>query len=65
MEIREHVIELRTIFCVLTSWYHAVNYCIESKIMFLGCVIGRRSITNTASSLWPCQKHYLGFYSGI
>ena len=27
-------------------------------IKLLGGVIGRRSMTNTASSLWPCQKHY-------
>ncbi|BBO85991.1 hypothetical protein DSCO28_65570 [Desulfosarcina ovata subsp. sediminis] len=31
--------------------------------MFLGCVIGRRSMNYTASSLWPCQKHYLKNYS--
>lgn len=35
---------------------------IEFKIVFLDCVIGRRGISNTASSLWPCQKHYLKFY---
>jgi hypothetical protein len=33
--------------------------------MFLGRVIGRRSMTNTASSRWPCQKHYLGFYISV
>jgi len=32
------------------------------KMLFLGCVIGRRCISNTASSLWPCQKHYLRLY---
>ncbi|BBO82602.1 hypothetical protein DSCO28_31680 [Desulfosarcina ovata subsp. sediminis] len=31
--------------------------------MFLGGVIGRRGMTYTASSLWPCQKHYLKHYS--
>jgi len=31
----------------------------EFKILFLDCVIGRRGISNTASSLWPCQKHFL------
>ena len=35
---------------------------IEFKILFLDCVIGRRGISNTASSLWPCQKHYLKLY---
>jgi hypothetical protein len=35
---------------------------IEFKILFLDCVIGRRCISNTASSLWPCQKHYLKRY---
>jgi hypothetical protein len=36
------------------KFHHSLN-----KIMFLDCVIGRRGITNAASSLWPCQKHYL------
>ena len=35
---------------------------IEFKILFLECVIGRRGISNTASSLWPCQKHYFKLY---
>ncbi len=35
---------------------------IEFKILVLDCVIGRRCISNTASSLWPCQKHYLKRY---
>jgi hypothetical protein len=30
--------------------------------MFLDGVIGRRGIRNTASSLWPCQKHSLNVY---
>jgi hypothetical protein len=30
--------------------------------MFLDGVIGRRGIVNTASSLEPCQKHYLNVY---
>jgi uncharacterized lipoprotein YmbA len=36
---------------------------IAFKIMFLGCVIGRRGIPYTTSSLWPCQKHYLKRYT--
>ncbi|VTR69008.1 hypothetical protein DESC_720386 [Desulfosarcina cetonica] len=36
---------------------------IAFKIMFLGCVIGRRGMVYTASSLWPYQKHYLKYYS--
>ena len=32
------------------------------KVKFLGCVIGRRHIYNTAFSLWPCQKLYLKAY---
>ncbi len=32
------------------------------KILFLDCVISRRGISNTAFSLWPCQKHYLKLY---
>ncbi len=35
---------------------------LEFKILFLDCVISRRGISNTASSLWPCQTHYLKFY---
>ena len=35
---------------------------IECKILVLDCVIGRRCISNPASSLWPCQKHYLKRY---
>ncbi len=35
---------------------------IDVKRMFLDCVIGRRGIGNTASSLWPCQKHSLNVY---
>ncbi len=30
---------------------------IDFTTMILDCVIGRRSIFNTASSLWPCQNH--------
>jgi hypothetical protein len=30
--------------------------------MFLDGVIGRRGIGNTASSLYPCQKHSLNVY---
>ena len=33
--------------------------------MFLACVIGRRGIDNTASSLYPCQKHYLRVYNQL
>ncbi|MFZ0131696.1 MAG: hypothetical protein WAK95_04080, partial [Desulfobacterales bacterium] len=29
-----------------------------------GCVIGRRRMTYTAFSLWPCQNPYLDVYSG-
>jgi hypothetical protein len=36
--------------------------CIESKKIFLGCVIGRHSIT-ICPHFWPCQNHYFGFYS--
>ena len=39
------------------------SFSIVFKIMFLGCVIGRRGIDYTASSLWPCQKHYLKHYT--
>ncbi len=39
-----------------------MNRHIAFKIMFLGCVIGRRGMGYTASSLWPCQKHYLKHY---
>lgn len=35
---------------------------IERKTLFLNCVIGRRCIANTASSLWPCQKQCLTLY---
>ena len=34
------------------------NWSTGFTIKFLDCVIGRRSIKNTASSRWPCQKHY-------
>jgi acyl carrier protein len=30
--------------------------------MLLDNAIGRRGMTNTASSLWPCQKHCLNVY---
>ena len=35
---------------------------IKVQIIFLSCVIGRRSMCNTASSLWPGQKYYLNLY---
>ena len=35
---------------------------IEAQILYLSCVIGRRGVFNTASSLWPCQKQYLNLY---
>jgi hypothetical protein len=34
----------------------------EHKTLFLNCVFGRRCISDTASSLWPCQKHRLPLY---
>ncbi|WP_155322948.1 hypothetical protein [Desulfosarcina ovata] len=36
---------------------------IAFKIMFLDGVIGRRGMIDTASSLWPRQKHYLKNYN--
>jgi hypothetical protein len=35
---------------------------IEWKTSLLDCVIGRRGMRDTASSLWPCQKRCLPFY---
>ena len=35
---------------------------VDFKKKFLGCIIGRRGITHTASFLRPCQKNYLKPY---
>ena len=39
-----------------------VGYGIDVKKMFLDGVIGRRGMTCTASSPWPCRKHYYEVY---
>ncbi len=39
-------------------WYQGGLF-FDVQRMFLDCVIGRRGTVNTASSLWPCQKHSL------